>query len=117
MRYVLSGKVRRKENRLRIAVELADLERGTVIWADRYAGDLSELFDLQERIATRIVWSLAPHVREAELKRCLRKRPENMNAYDLLLQAAPAGYRPIIQNESCRISRVPGICCAIYRGS
>ena len=64
-----------------------------MIWADRYDGDLSELFDLQDRIATRIVWSLAPHVREAELKRARRKRPENMNAYDLVMQAIDLIYR------------------------
>jgi adenylate cyclase len=87
VRYVLSGSVRRVENNLRISAELSDVESGSVIWVDRYDGDLTELFDLQERIATRIVWSLAPHLREAELRSARRKRPENMNAYDLLLQA------------------------------
>jgi adenylate cyclase len=93
VRYVLSGSVRRVDNRLRITVQLADVESGSVIWADRHDGDFSDLFDLQERIATRTVWSLAPQVREAELKRGLRKRPENMNAYDLLLQAIDLLYR------------------------
>jgi len=87
VRYVLSGSVRRVENHLRISAELSDVESGSVIWADRYDGDLTELFDLQERIATRIVWNLAPHLREAELRSARRKRPENINAYDLLLQA------------------------------
>src|SRR5262245_26998803 len=86
VRYVLSGSVRRDKDHLRITAELSDVENGSLIWVDRYDGDLTELFDLQERIATRIVWSLAPHLREAELKSARRKRPENMNAYDLLLQ-------------------------------
>jgi len=87
VRYVLSGSVRRIECHLRITAELSDVESGSLIWVDRYDGDLTELFDLQERIATRIVWSLAPHLREAELRSARRKRPENMNAYDLVLQA------------------------------
>lgn len=87
VRYVLSGSIRRADRRLRITAELADVESGSLIWVDRYDGDLAELFDLQERIATRIFWSLAPHLREAELKAAQRKRPENMNAYDLLMQA------------------------------
>ncbi len=87
VQYVLSGNVRRLGNHLRISAELSDVQRGSVIWVDRYDGDLTELFDLQERIATRIAWSLVPHLREAELKSARRKRPENMNAYDLLLQA------------------------------
>jgi TolB-like protein/class 3 adenylate cyclase/Tfp pilus assembly protein PilF len=87
VRYVLSGSIRRSENRLRITAELSNIETESVIWADRYDGDLAALFDLQERIATRIVWSIAPHIREAELTAARRKRPENMNAYDLLMQA------------------------------
>jgi len=87
VQYVLSGNVRRVGNHLRISAELSDVQSGSVIWVDRYDGDLTELFDLQDRIATRIVWSLMPHLREAELKSARRKRPENMNAYDLLLQA------------------------------
>jgi adenylate cyclase len=93
VRYVLSGSVRRGGNQLRISSELGDVQTNSVIWADRYEGNLSELFDLQDRIATRIVWSVAPHVREAELKRALRKRPENMNAYDLVMQAIDLIYR------------------------
>jgi class 3 adenylate cyclase/TolB-like protein len=87
VRYVLSGSVRRSKTQILINSELADVRTNSVIWADRYEGVPSELFDLQDRIATRIVWSVAPHVREAELKRALRKRPENMNAYDFVMQA------------------------------
>ena len=93
VRYVLSGSVRRAEKRIRITAELWQVETGSLIWSDRYDGEMAELFDLQERIATRIVWSIAPHVREAELKSAMRKRPENMNAYDLLLQAIDLLYR------------------------
>jgi TolB-like protein/class 3 adenylate cyclase/Tfp pilus assembly protein PilF len=93
VRYVLSGSVRRAEKRIRITAELWQVEKGSLIWTDRYDGDMAEFFDLQERIATRIVWSIAPHVREAELKSAMRKRPENMNAYDLLLQAIDLLYR------------------------
>src|SRR5437773_4836196 len=93
VRYVLSGSVRRSSEHIRINSELADVQTGSLIWADRYDGEWRELFSLQERIATRIVWSIAPHVREAELKRALRKRPESMNAYDLLMQAIDLMYR------------------------
>lgn len=91
--YVLSGSVRRARNKLRITAQLSHVETSSVIWTDRYDGDLSDLFDLQERIATRIVWSIAPRVREAELKLVMRKRPENMNAYDLLMRAIDSLYK------------------------
>jgi adenylate cyclase len=93
VRYVLSGTVRRAAGRLSIVAQLSDVETGEVIWADRYEGQQDEIFDFQARIATRIVWSVAPHVREAELKRAMRKRPSSMNAYDLVMQAIDLMYR------------------------
>ncbi|SDA15826.1 TolB amino-terminal domain-containing protein [Methylobacterium sp. UNC378MF] len=92
VRYVLSGSVAVNRAKLRINASLADQETGAVIWADRYDGSTSDIFAMQSRIATRILWSIAPHVREAELKRALRKRSENRNAYELVLQAVDAMY-------------------------
>ncbi|MGY4160149.1 MULTISPECIES: adenylate/guanylate cyclase domain-containing protein [unclassified Bradyrhizobium] len=93
VRYVLSGSIRRADKQLRIGVELKDVEAGIVLWADHYDGNVSELFEFQSRIATRIVWSIAPQVREAELKRALRKRSDNLNAYELLMKAIDFMYR------------------------
>lgn len=98
VRYVLGGSVRRADQRLRITAELIDVEKNSVIWADRYEGDLAELFEFPNRIAVRIVWSIAPRVREAEIKRALRKRPDNMNAYDLVMQAINLMYRMNLQD-------------------
>jgi len=93
VRYVLHGSVRRAANKLRIAVELCESESGDVIWADRLDGELSDLFDLQDRIAMRVLGAVAPHVRERELNRGLRKHPSSMTAYDLTLQALDQLYR------------------------
>ena len=87
VRYVLHGSLRRVDNTIRIAVELNEAELGHLIWADRLDGELSDLFDLQDRIAMRVVAAVAPHVRELELNRALRKHPGSMTAYDLTLQA------------------------------
>jgi adenylate cyclase len=93
VRYVLTGSLRRRGAELRVSYELADVEHSSVLWADRFDGPLAELFDLQDRIATRIVWTIAPHVREAELRRALHKKAHNMNAYDLVLQSIDLIYR------------------------
>jgi adenylate cyclase len=93
VRYVLHGSLRRVGDKLRIAVELSEAETGHLIWADRLDGELSELFDLQDRIAMRVVGAVAPHVRELELNRAMRKHPSSMTAYDLTLQALDLFYR------------------------
>jgi adenylate cyclase len=93
VRYVLHGSLRRAGNMLRIGVELSEAESGHLIWADRLDGELSELFDLQDRIAMRVLGAVAPHVRERELTRGMRKHPGSMTAYDLTLQALDQLYR------------------------
>ena len=93
VRYVLYGSVRRSGGRLRISTELSDAETGAVIRSDQYDGNLADLFELHGRIAVNIVRTIAPHVHELELIRAMRKQPQNLTAYDLVLQALDLLYR------------------------
>jgi adenylate cyclase len=93
VRYLLYGSVRRSGGHLRIGTELSDTETGTVIRADQYDGSLTDLFELQGRIALSVVKTIAPHVRERELVRALRKQPQSLTAYDYFLQALDLLYR------------------------
>jgi TolB-like protein/Tfp pilus assembly protein PilF len=93
VRYVLHGSVRRSGHALRIAVELSEAPSGQMIWADRFDGALSELFDLQDRIALRVASAIAPQLRDRELSRAVSKLPSNMTAYDLTLRALDLFYR------------------------
>ncbi len=87
VRYVLSGSVRRRGSRLRIAAELADTETGLVQWAQTFSFETEDLFDIQDRIVVEIVGVVAPRVREVEIQQAFLKRPESMDAYDYFLQA------------------------------
>jgi TolB-like protein len=105
VRYVLSGSVLRSGNRLRISAELSDATTGEIIRADHYDGDLGDLFDLQDRIAQEVVKTVAPNVRERELRKSLRKHPQNMTAYDLVLQAM----EPLYQLDYATFSLARGL--------
>jgi len=101
VRYVLYGSVLRSGQRLRISTELSDAVTGEIIRADHYDGDLPDLFDLQDRIAQEVVKAIAPNVRDRELKKSLRKHPQNMTAYDFVLQAL----EPLYQLDYATFSR------------
>jgi adenylate cyclase len=105
VRYVLYGSVRRSGDRLRITTELSDTEDGSVIRSDRYDGEIADLFALQDRISASVVNVIAPQVQERELIRALRKHPQNMTAYDFLLQALDQLYR--LDDES--VGRARGL--------
>ena len=93
VRYFLSGKVRRSEGGIRLSVELGDLSTASIIWAEKYQVNIEEIFSLQDEIALAIVSRIATHVRQAEVKRAMRKRPQNLNSYDHLLRAIDLLYK------------------------
>lgn len=93
VRYVVSGSVRRVQDRIRITVELSDTENLSVLWSDRIDGRLDDIFAFQDRVSQQIVTVVAPHVRAAEMRRIARKRPENLNAYDCFLRGLDLVYR------------------------
>ena len=86
-RYVLEGSVRRARDRVRITAQLIDAATGTHIWADRFDGDMTDLFELQDDITASVVGAIKPSLRKAEIERARRKRPDSLAAYDLYLRA------------------------------
>jgi TolB-like protein/tetratricopeptide (TPR) repeat protein len=92
VRYVLEGSVRKAANRVRITGQLIDAEDGSHLWAERYDRDLTDVFSLQDEITVSVVAAIEPSVRRAEIERVKRKRPDNVDAYDLLLRAMPNVY-------------------------
>ena len=93
VRYVVTGTVSRRGQQLRISVELTDTETRSAVWTDRYETSAADLFVAQDAAATRVAYSLLPHLRQSELRRALRKPPGSMDAYDLVLQALHRLYR------------------------
>ena len=90
VRYVVEGSVRKAGQRVRINAQLIDTETDAHIWADRYEGDLTDIFALQDEITERIVTAVAPNIRSIEIKRALAKPTDNATAYDLYLRALHA---------------------------
>ena len=92
VRYVLEGSVRKAGERVRIIGQLIDGRTGDHLWADRFDGELVDIFDLQDRITESVVSAIEPSLRSAEIERAKRKRPESLDAYDYYLRALPHFY-------------------------
>jgi TolB-like protein/Flp pilus assembly protein TadD len=87
VRYVLEGSVRRGGNRLRFMGQLVDATSGAHIWADRFDGELTDVFDLQDRFTESVVAAIEPKLQLAEIERLKHKPIANLDAYDLVLRA------------------------------
>lgn len=81
--------MRKAGNRVRVTAQLLEAENGAHLWADKYDGDLEDIFDLQDQITERVVAIVEPSLQRSEIERSRRKRPESLEAYDLYLRALP----------------------------
>lgn len=92
VRYVLEGSVRKADERVRISAQLVEAETGIDFWAQRYESPLGDIFALQDELTLSVVGAIEPSLREAEIDRIKRKRPDNLDAYDLVLRSLPHCY-------------------------
>ena len=96
--HVLDGSVRRSGARVRISAQLIECAKATTLWSDRFDGDLTDAFALQDEIAAAVASALkktfAPSV---------EARPVDPKAYDLYLRA---GALALGGREQDRIERI-----------
>jgi TolB-like protein len=101
VRYVLEGSVRKVSNRVRITGQLIEAETGGHVWAERYDRTLDDVFALQDELTMSVVAAIEPSLRQAEIERVKRNRPDNLDAYDLALRAIPLVY-PAMPDEAAK---------------
>nr|WP_249167922.1 tetratricopeptide repeat protein [Bradyrhizobium elkanii] len=90
VRYVLEGSVRKAGARLRITGQLIDAATATHLWADRFEGNLGDIFDLQDRITQVVVGAIAPELDRAEIERASRRPASNIDAVTAFYRGLPA---------------------------
>jgi tetratricopeptide (TPR) repeat protein len=82
--------VRKAGNKVRITGQLIDTATGGHLWADRFDGDLENIFDLQDQVTTSVISAIAPKVEQAEIERAKRKPTDSLDAYDYYLRGLAA---------------------------
>jgi tetratricopeptide (TPR) repeat protein len=86
VRYVLEGSVRKVADRVRITAQLVDALTGHHLWADRYDGNLKDVFGLQDKVTRSIVTILAVQLTAGDEERVARRGTDNVQAYDAFLR-------------------------------
>ncbi|NOJ45743.1 adenylate/guanylate cyclase domain-containing protein [Bradyrhizobium archetypum] len=92
VRYVLEGSVRKASGKVRITGQLIDAITGAHIWADRFERDLTDVFALQDEVTVAVVSAIQPKLLQTEIGLSVRRRPENLTAYDCYLRAMQQHY-------------------------
>jgi TolB-like protein len=86
VRYVLEGSVRRFGYQIRINTQLVDAESDAHLWAERFDGDTSDLFALQNEITSQLANALRVELIAAEAAR----PTEHPDALDYIIRARSA---------------------------
>ena len=86
VRYVLEGSVRRSGQKVRVNAQLIDATTGGHVWADRYDGDLKNIFAFQDKVTRNVVTALAVELTKDDRERVARRGTENTQAYDVFLK-------------------------------
>jgi adenylate cyclase len=107
VRYVLEGSVRKAAGKVRIAGQLIDAVTGAHIWADRFERDLTDVFALQDEVTVAVVSAIQPKLLQTEMAMAVRRRPENLTAYDFYLRAMQQYYQTTREGlaEAIRLAR------------
>jgi TolB-like protein len=90
VRYVLEGSVWQSGSRVRLNAQLIDAVTDVHVWAERFDGDTSDLFALQDEVTSRIAVAL-----NLELPSIAAARPaEHPDAFEYILRARIAAAKP-----------------------
>jgi len=113
--FVVTGSIRRSEDRIRIALRLSDARSEESIWAERYDRPIAELFSLQDEIS-ELVAAAIPRQLDVEINvRNSRRPPASLSSYDHVLQGywhyrklTRAGNRAALQSFERAVALDPG---------
>jgi DNA-binding winged helix-turn-helix (wHTH) protein/TolB-like protein len=83
---VLDGTLLRADGSLRVSARLLDVEKGTTLWARQWDQPWTDVFAVQDTMASQVADALALSLAPRE-QASLRKRPTSVAAYDRYLRA------------------------------
>ena len=89
---VLEGSVRTAGNRVRVSVQLVDVDNGFQLWAERFDREMDDIFALQDEIAGRVVEALKITLGGAGVEEPGRPT-DSVDAYHLFLKGQHNWYK------------------------
>ena len=100
VKYILEGSVRQMGARIRVAVQLIDAISDSTIWSDRYDGEMTDIFEVQDEITAKAVRAIAPQTQYHEMSSAFRK-----DIRSAMSTSGPCGREtstPVATGSTCR---------------
>ena len=87
IRYFVQGDVRKFGDQIKITSRLLDIETGDFLWQDSMKGTMNDIFDIQEKVATKVVDGLNIILSKEEKSKRDERGTENAEAYEYQMRA------------------------------
>ncbi len=91
--YLLDGSVMRSGPRIKVTVELIQCATARTIWADQVTGDVNDVVEVEDQVATKIAARMSPRVMMAEISRASQMPPDDASPHHNVMRAIPLIYR------------------------
>lgn len=103
--YLVDGSVCRRSGMLQVTVRMVEAARSAQLWSERFEAADSDLFEMQDMIARRIISRLVVRLDDAGLQHALRKPTSSLEAHEALLRGVSLlrGYGPGNNEEACSL--------------
>ena len=96
VRHILEGSVRTAGQRLRVTAQVVDVRDGRAVWSDRFDGELADVFDIQDTIATHIVEALKARLVGVSVTTLVRRQyTPKLEATSCICRGCTTATRPI----------------------
>lgn len=86
VKYVLDGNLRIAEKRVRVSVQLLNIEQNTTEWAENFDEKFTDILELEDSISDRVSKALLPHLTTDEQRQILRRETDSPEAYEAYLK-------------------------------
>ena len=84
--YIIEGSLQKSGDRIRVNIQLTDVEKGQHLWAERFDRKLDDIFAIQDEITQQIINAMFITLSDQESKSVLYRTTTNFKAYDIFLR-------------------------------
>src|SRR5688500_139072 len=84
--FILNGSIKKANDRLRVTVQLLDVAKNAAVWATSIDEVLSDVFSLEDKLATKVVEGLLPQLTANERDQFVKRGTESPEAFEHYLR-------------------------------
>lgn len=86
VKYILDGNIKRLGERLRVTVQLLDVDKNATVWATSIDETIGDFFSLEDKISNKVVEALLPQITGSDLIEFSKRGTDNAEAFEYYLR-------------------------------